>query len=75
MLSDKFAKTHLVEYDKEYVNTAIPVNLLNFSSVFELAQRKYPRDVIEIVINEAFIAIDHFLRYINFDIAINYTFL
>ena len=63
MLSDKFAKTHLVEYEKEYVNTAIPVTLINFSAVFETAKRKKPRDVIEVVINEAFIAIDHFLRY------------
>lgn len=63
MLSDKFAKTHLVQYEKEYVNTAIPVNLLNYSSVYELAKRKYSRDVIEVVLNEAFIAIDHFLRF------------
>ena len=61
-LSDKFAQTHLVEFEKEYVNTAIPVTRVNFSSIYELAKRKYSRDVIEVVINEAFIAIDHFLR-------------
>ena len=62
LLSDKFAQTHLVEYDKEYVNTAIPVKKINFAAIYDLTKRKYSRDVIEVVINEAFIAVDHFLR-------------
>lgn len=62
LLSDKFAQTHLIEYEKEYVNTAIPVTRLNYSAIYEMAKRKYSRDVIEVVLNEAFIAVDHFLR-------------
>lgn len=62
LLSDKFAQTHLVEYEKEYVNTAIPVKRVNYSAIYDMAKRKYSRDVVEVVLSEAFIAIDHFLR-------------
>ena len=49
------------EMVKEHT-TLLTVTNMNFSSIYELTKRKYSRDVIEVVINEAFIAIDHFLR-------------
>ena len=62
MLSDKFAQTHSVDFEKEHVNLAVPVSRLNYVAISELTQRKYTRDVVEIVVNEAFTAIDHFIR-------------
>ena len=60
-MSDKFAKTHNVEFEKEYVNTAIPVTRINYTTIAEMS-RKYTRDIVETVLNESFTAIDHFLR-------------
>ena len=62
LLSDKFAQKHSLEFEKEHHNTAIQVNRINYSAVYDLAKRKYSRDIIETVINEAFTAVDHFLR-------------
>ena len=41
LLSDKFAKNHMVEFEKDYINTAIPVVRLNYASVSEITKRKY----------------------------------
>ncbi len=62
LLSDKFAQRHCLEFEKEHHNTAIQINRVNFSAVYDLSKRGYSRDIIETVLNEAFTAIDHFLR-------------
>ena len=62
ILSDKFSKKHNISYEKEYVNETIPVGRINYVRVAEILDRKYSRDIVEIVLNEAFMAIDHFLR-------------
>ena len=65
ILSDKFAKNHLLEYGKEYVNSAIPVGRINYVAIREVTRGKYSREIVELVINEAFTAIDHFIRLEN----------
>ena len=62
ILSDKFAKYHAVEFEKDYVNLAIPVSRLNYAAISEVTRRKYSREIVELVLNEAFTAIDYFLR-------------
>jgi nucleoid DNA-binding protein len=62
LLSDKFAQTHSLQFEKDHVNTAIPVHRINYAAISELTKRKYSRDVVESVLNEAFVAIDHFVR-------------
>ena len=62
ILSDKFAKNHMVEFEKDYVNLSIPVTRLNFAAISEITNRKYSREIVELVLNEAFTAIDYFLR-------------
>jgi nucleoid DNA-binding protein len=62
ILSDKFAKNHMVDFEKDYVNLAIPVSRLNYAAVSEVTNRKYSREIVELVLNEAFTAIDYFLR-------------
>lgn len=62
LLSDKFAQIHYLDYEKDFVNTAIPVHRINYSAISELTKRKYSRDVVESILNEAFNAIDHFIR-------------
>ena len=62
LLSDKFAQLHSVDYEKEYINSSIPVSRINYVAINELTKRKYSRDVVEIVLNEAFTALDHFIR-------------
>ena len=60
-VSDKFEKTHNVEFGKEYVNTAIPVTRICYTAIAEIT-RKYSREVVETVLNESFAAINHFIR-------------
>lgn len=62
LLSDKFAQTHSIQFEKEHVNTAIPVHRVNYAAVSEVTKRKYSRQIVETVLNEAFMAIDHFIR-------------
>jgi hypothetical protein len=62
ILSDKFIQKHSIDFEKEFINETIPVSRINYVAVAEILNRKYSRDVVEIVLNEAFMAIDHFLR-------------
>ena len=62
MLSDKFAQTHSLSFEKEHINATIPVSRINYVAINELTKRNYTRDLVEIVINEAFVAIDHIIR-------------
>jgi nucleoid DNA-binding protein len=62
-LSDKFIQKHAVEFEKEHVNETLPVSRLNYVAVAErIGHGRYSRDTVEIVLGEAFMAIDHFLR-------------
>ncbi|CAF0746834.1 unnamed protein product [Brachionus calyciflorus] len=62
LLSDKFAQIHSLEFEKEHGNSTIPVHKINYAAISELTKRKYSRDVVENVLNEAFNALDHFVR-------------
>ena len=53
---------HSVDFEREHINLAVPVSRINYVAISELTQRKYTRDIVEIVVNEAFTAIDHFIR-------------
>ena len=62
ILSDKFCKKHSLEYEKEYINESIPVKIINYVTIRQMAKCKYSREIIELVLNEAFTAMDHFIR-------------
>jgi nucleoid DNA-binding protein len=62
LLSDRFAQLHRLDFEKDCVNTSIPVSRINYIIISEIAKRKYSRDIVEAVLSEAFTAIDHFLR-------------
>lgn len=61
-LSEKFAKHHSVEYPKDNINLSIPVGKLNYATISEKTKQKYSREIVKLVINEAFTSIDHILR-------------
>lgn len=65
-LSERFAQTHDIHYDKAPLNERIPVSRINYSALRELivtrTRHEFSRETIEKVLNEAFTAIDHFLR-------------
>ena len=61
-LSEKFAKHHSIEYPKDNINHAIPVTKLNYATISEKTKRKYSREIVKLVLCEAFNTIDHFLR-------------
>ncbi len=63
ILSDKFLKWHNVEQrEKEHINETLPVHRINYAAINERLNRKYTRDMVETVLNESFMAIDHYLR-------------
>jgi nucleoid DNA-binding protein len=62
ILSDKFSKKHSLEHEKEFINESIPVKMINYVTIRQMAKSKYSREIIELVLNEAFTAMDHFIR-------------
>jgi nucleoid DNA-binding protein len=62
VISEKMVKTHSIDYEKAYVNEAIPVSRINYMALSELTKGRYTRDEVEAVLNEAFMAINHFIR-------------
>lgn len=62
LLSDKFAKLHNIDFEKDCINQTIPVSRINYTLISEITRRRYSREIVEAVLNEAFTAIDHFLR-------------
>jgi nucleoid DNA-binding protein len=62
ILSDKFRKKHSLEHEKEFINESIPVKMINYVTIRQMARSKYSREIIELVLNEAFTAMDHFIR-------------
>jgi len=61
-LSEKFAKHHSVEYAKDNINLSIPVAKLNYATISEKTKQKYSREIVKLVLSEAFTSIDHILR-------------
>lgn len=62
VLSDKFAQRHAVHYEKQCVKESLPGGKINYVALCERLNKCYPRDVVEIVLTEAFQALDYFLR-------------
>ena len=61
MMSEKFSKNHAVKYDIEPINHAIPTHRINYAAIAAISQN-YTRIIVERVLKEAFVAMQHFLR-------------
>lgn len=67
-LSERFVQTHAIRHERASPNGAIPVSRVNYTAVSEIIRRSthdemcFSREIVERVLDEAFTAIDHFLR-------------